>query len=135
MGWTASATSIRDRAARCRPGPRHWTRSSDDQAPSRRTSSGSGKQVDIQGIIATEGDADRRVAYLTKYLAKSFAETFADEDELTRRQRVHLRRLHEEVRLAAVLVAVLELAAVRRAARGRAAGMVPGSCPAKAHDA
>ena len=34
-----------------------------------------GRQVDLQGIIATEGDADRRVAYLTKYLTKSIADS------------------------------------------------------------
>ena len=39
----------------------------------RCTCCGSGSSYDLQGIVATEGDADRRVAYLTKYLAKGFA--------------------------------------------------------------
>ena len=57
-----------------------------------------GRQLDVQGILATEGDADRRVAYLTKYLAKSFGDAYASEEDATRRQRAHLHRLHEEVR-------------------------------------
>ena len=57
-----------------------------------------GRQLDLQGILATEDDADRRVAYLTKYLAKDFGQAFADDEELTPRQRRHLERLHEQVR-------------------------------------
>lgn len=33
-----------------------------------------GAQLDLQGIMATSSEADRRVGYLTKYLTKSVAE-------------------------------------------------------------
>lgn len=36
-----------------------------------------GKQHDIQGIIASTGQADRRVGYLTKYLGKSMRDPWA----------------------------------------------------------
>lgn len=39
-----------------------------------------GQQVDIKGIIAGTPDADRAVRYLTKYLTKAVAETYADDD-------------------------------------------------------
>ena len=90
-----------------------------------------GKQLDMQGIIATEGDADRRVAYLTKYLAKSFGEAFGDQaDAVDSASRPILLGCTDEVRWLAVLAAVLELAAVRRSARRRpsrdGSGCVPG---------
>ena len=36
-----------------------------------------GAQVDIDGIIAPSADADRAIRYLTKYLTKSVADTYA----------------------------------------------------------
>ena len=81
-----------------------------------------GKQMDLQGIVATEGDADRRVAYLTKYLAKGFAEAFADEDERLEAAAGSSAAVARGGPLVAVLAAVLELAAVRRPARGCASG-------------
>jgi hypothetical protein len=93
-----------------------------------------GRQLDIQGIIASEGDADRRVVYLTKYLSKSFGSTLAEPDNLTDRQRQHLDRLHQEVR---------SLPCTSRCANwlrfgvqpvDASAGMLPGECPAKGHD-
>jgi hypothetical protein len=40
-----------------------------------------GSQLDMAGIIAPSEDADRAIRYLTKYLSKSIASTFADPDE------------------------------------------------------
>ena len=94
-----------------------------------------GTQYDLQGIVATEGDADRRVAYLTKYLAKGFAEAYAQEDSATRRQRAHLRRLHEEVRWLPCSSRCWNWLRYGVQPEGARRGMVPGSCPAKAHDA
>jgi replication initiator protein RepSA len=93
-----------------------------------------GRQLDIQGIIASEGDADRRVAYLTKYLAKSFGEAIGDADGLSRRQRVHLDRLHEEVRFLPCWPRCWNWLRFGIQPQGAEAGMTPGSCPAKAHD-
>ena len=93
-----------------------------------------GRQMDVQGILATDGDADRRVAYLTKYLAKSFGDTYADEEDATRRQRVHLRRLHEEVRWLPCSPACWNWLRFGVQPKDAREGMRPGSCPLKAHD-
>ena len=92
-----------------------------------------GKQLDMQGIIASEGDADRRVAYLTKYLAKSFGEGFGG-DELTRRQQRHLDRLHSEVRLLPCSPCCWNWLRFGIQPKDAGPAMAPGSCPDKAHD-
>ena len=38
-----------------------------------------GTQLDAKGLIARSEDADRAVRYLTKYLAKNIADTYADD--------------------------------------------------------
>ena len=94
-----------------------------------------GRQLDIQGIIASEGDADRRVAYLTKYLAKSFGEALGDsEEDISRRQRRHLNRLHAEVRQQPCSPRCWNWLRFGIQPQGAASGMSPGACPAKAHD-
>ncbi|MFC5175594.1 replication initiator [Nocardioides taihuensis] len=94
-----------------------------------------GEQLDIQGIIASEGDADRRVAYLTKYLAKSIAGSYGSSDELTRRQRVHRRRLHDEVRLLPCSPRCSNWLRFGIQPDRAQPGMTPGKCPFKGHDA
>lgn len=93
-----------------------------------------GRQLDIQGIIAAEGDADRRVAYLTKYLSKSFGRSFGEPDDLSRRQRAHLRRLHEEVRFLPCSPRCWNWLRFGVQPQKAEAGMAPGTCPMKAHD-
>jgi hypothetical protein len=93
-----------------------------------------GSQLDVQGIIATETDADRRVAYLTKYLAKDFGEAFGDETELMPRQRRHLDRLHGEVRFLPCSTRCSNWLRYGIQPEGAAPGMEPGACSAKAHD-
>ena len=56
-----------------------------------------GEQVDSQWFIPGSTRTDRRIGYLCKYLTKSIAEAY-DPDEMSPRQRTHLRRLHAEVR-------------------------------------
>ena len=92
-----------------------------------------GRQLDIQGIIAAEGDADRRVAYLTKYLAKSFGASFGEPQELSRRQRGHLRRLHDEVRFLPCSPRCSNWLRFGIQPQGAGPDMAPGACPAKAH--
>lgn len=93
-----------------------------------------GRELDIQGIIAAEGDADRRVAYLTKYLAKSFGSSFGDPEELSRRQHAHLRRLHEEVRFLPCSPRCSNWLRFGVQPHNPSAGLRPGECPSKAHD-
>lgn len=93
-----------------------------------------GKQLDMQGIIASEGDADRRVAYLTKYLTKAIADTYGQPDELSRAQQRHMRRLHEQVRVLPCSPRCWNWLFYGVQPLDAAAGMVPGQCPSKAHD-
>jgi hypothetical protein len=57
-----------------------------------------GRQVDTAGIIAPSPDADRAIRYLTKYLAKSVADTYLDPDQTDAEYAAHVDRLHAELR-------------------------------------
>lgn len=92
-----------------------------------------GKQLDMQGIIATEGDADRRVAYLTKYLAKSFTEVLGDSDELTNRQRAHVRRLAAELKYLPCAPRCWNWLRFGVQPDMATPDATPGECPGKAH--
>jgi hypothetical protein len=95
-----------------------------------------GRQMNLQGIIATEGDADRRVGYLTKYLAKTFGDAFTnDESGLTRRQARHVDRLLEQLRWLPCSPRCWNWLAYGVQPEAAEAGMTAGSCPSKAHDA
>ena len=77
-GGTTSGMSTARPASPCPRGKKRWTSSM--TIPRRRPCTlRLGRQIDIQGIIADENDADRRVAYLTKYLAKSFGDALGDD--------------------------------------------------------
>jgi hypothetical protein len=93
-----------------------------------------GKQLDMQGIIATEGDADRRVAYLTKYLTKAISATYGEPEELSRSQRRHMRKLHEQVEVLPCSPRCWNWLFYGVQPLEAGAGMVPGQCPSKAHD-
>jgi hypothetical protein len=87
----------------------------------------------LQGIIAAEGDADRRIAYLTTYLAKSFGEAYTEHAELTWRQQRHADRLHEEGR--SLPCAPRRTNWLRYGIQPALAheGQRPGECSSKAH--
>jgi hypothetical protein len=94
-----------------------------------------GTQLDVQGILATDGDADRRVAYLTKYLSKSFGIALGEAGDLTRRQRGHLMRLHHEVRFLPCSPRCTNWLRFGIQPLHATDGLLPGACPSKAHDA
>src|SRR5699024_2967295 len=93
-----------------------------------------GSQMDLQGIIASEGDADRRIGYLTKYLAKSFSHAYASDDDATARQRKHLERLHREVRGLPCSPRCANWLTYGIQPQHPGPGMTPGQCSQKAHD-
>ena len=93
-----------------------------------------GKQLDIQGIIATSGQADRRVGYLTKYLGKSMRDPMGDIEEMSPHRRAHLDRLHEEVRYLPCTPKCANWLRYGVQPQDTRPGMVPGGCPNKAHD-
>ena len=91
-----------------------------------------GRQLDIQGIIATEGDADRRVAYLTKYLAKAISDTYGG-DDVTAAQLRHMEKLHDQARLLPCSPRCWNWLRYGVQPQAAAEGMTPGQCPGKAH--
>ncbi|WP_210414757.1 replication initiator [Microlunatus elymi] len=95
-----------------------------------------GSQVDMAGIIAPSEDADRAIRYLTKYLAKSIADTYVDNDAavVDLDYESHVDRLHQEL---------LYLPCSERCAnwlrfgvqpKNAGPGLRPGACVSKAHD-
>ena len=92
-----------------------------------------GKQLDIQGIIATEGDADRKVAYLTKYLTKSISGTYGEDDEITPAQARHMARLQEQIDVLPCSPRCWNWLRYGVQPLGATDGMTPGRCPGKAH--
>ncbi|MCW2542046.1 MAG: hypothetical protein JWN95_3771 [Frankiales bacterium] len=93
-----------------------------------------GQQTDIQGIIAPSPDADRTIRYLTKYLAKSVADTYDTTDEPTPARAQHLRRLHHEVRYIPCSPRCANWLRHGIQPDQPRPGLQPGHCPSKAHD-
>ena len=93
-----------------------------------------GKQMDLQGIIATEGDADRRVVYLTKYLTKAISGTYGEPDELTRAQVRHMSRIQEQVEILPCSPGCWNWLRYGVQPKDAVEGAVPGLCPMRAHD-
>jgi len=93
-----------------------------------------GAQLDYQGIIAdSEDKVGKAIGYLTKYLAKSIADTY-DEDSITPAQARHLDRLHHAVRWLPCSPGCHNWLRFGVSPLGAEAGMQPGWCPSKAHD-
>jgi hypothetical protein len=94
-----------------------------------------GKQIDYQGILATDEDkVGKAVAYLTKYVTKDVSSTYGDPDEMTPRQLAHLERLHAHVKVLPCSPACANW--LRYGVQPKNAGpeLTPGRCDAKAHD-
>lgn len=94
-----------------------------------------GRQFDVQGIIAANGQADRRIGYLTKYLGKSMRDPMGDIEEMSPRRRAHLDRLHEEVRYLPCTPKCANWLRYGVQPKETRSGLVPGTCPNKAHGA
>ncbi|MCW3157921.1 replication initiator [Micropruina sonneratiae] len=90
-----------------------------------------GSQLDAQGIVRGQPDADRAIRYLTKYLTKDVVGTNDDDQEA--RRRAHIDRLHLELRY----LPCSERCAnwLRYGIQPKHAGphLAPGFCNGKAH--
>jgi len=94
-----------------------------------------GRQLDYQGIIASaEDQVGKAIGYLTKYLVKDVGDTYGEPDEITPAQARHLTTLHEHVRWLPCSPACWNWLRFGVQPKNAEAGMVPGQCPAKAHD-
>lgn len=93
-----------------------------------------GRQVDVKGLIAGTPDTDRAVRYLTKYLTKALAETFAGDDHVDSAYERHIDRLHREVRYLPCSPDCANWLRFGVQPRKVGPGLTPGRCPSKAHD-
>jgi hypothetical protein len=93
-----------------------------------------GQQLDVQGIIAPSPAADRTVRYLTKYLTKAVAGTYADPDEPDPAYEAHVDRLHREVRWLPCSPGCANWLRYGVQPEGAGPGLIPGQCASKAHD-
>jgi len=91
-----------------------------------------GEQIDSQWFIPGSTRTDRRIGYLCKYLTKSIAEVY-DPDEMSPRQRRHLRRLHAEVRWLPCSPECPNWLRYAITPKDAEPGMQPGHCPRPAH--
>ncbi|MGH3356612.1 MAG: replication initiator [Nocardioidaceae bacterium] len=92
-----------------------------------------GVQTDMQGLIGGTKACDRRVGYLTKYLTKSIADTYGDDDQLSEARRQHVERLHEETRWLPCSEHCANWLRYGIQPRDPEPGLIPGECDGKAH--
>jgi hypothetical protein len=92
-----------------------------------------GKQTDYQGLLGGTRDSERRIGYLTKYLTKSIADTYGDDDETSARQKAHIDRLHQEVRWLPCTPRCANWLRFGIQPADAEPGLVPGECDHKAH--
>lgn len=94
---------------------------------------GFGKQLDIQGLLGGTPDADRSVRYLTKYLTKSIAETYTNEDTFDSAYEEHITRLHEQVKILPCSPTCSNWLRYGIQPKNAGPGLIPGTCPSAAH--
>jgi hypothetical protein len=94
-----------------------------------------GKQIDYQGILATDEDkVGKAVAYLTKYVTKDVSSTYGAPDDMTPRQLAHLERLHAQVKVLPCSPTCANWLRYGVQPKDAHAELVPGDCRRKAHD-
>jgi hypothetical protein len=93
-----------------------------------------GVQQDMAGIDAGTEKADRVIRYLTKYLAKSIADTYTDPDGTDPAYEAHIDRLHEQVRWLPCTPRCANWLRYGIQPKGAGPGLIPGRCAGKAHD-
>jgi hypothetical protein len=92
-----------------------------------------GEQTDSQGLLPGTKTCDKRIAYLTKYLTKSIADTYGDEDTTTPAQKAHIDRLHAEVRWLPCTPRCANWLRFGIQPDEAEPGLVPGECDHKMH--
>jgi hypothetical protein len=93
-----------------------------------------GRQVDVKGVLGGSKDSERAVRYLTKYLTKSVACTYTDEDAPDADYEAHIDRLHDEIRWLPCTPECANWLRYGVQPKSPGPGLVPGHCASKAHD-
>jgi hypothetical protein len=92
-----------------------------------------GKQTDYQGLLRGTPETEGRIGYVCKYLTKSIADTYGDEDDVSARRKAHIERLHEEVRWLPCTPRCANWLRFGIQPDGAEPGLMPGECDHKAH--
>ena len=97
-----------------------------------------GKQTDYQGLLGGSRDSEYRIGYLCKYLTKSIADTYGDDNDQTNtrqaaRQKAHLDRIHDEARWLPCTERCANWLRFGIQPDSAEPGLVPGQCDHKAH--
>ena len=93
-----------------------------------------GTQVDIKGLLGGTPDSDRAVRYLCKYLTKDIASTYTDDETPDAAYEAHIDRLHHETRWLPCSPNCSNWLRYGIEPADPGPGLIPGRCPAKAHD-
>lgn len=93
-----------------------------------------GTQLDMQGVLAGSPDAERRIGYLCKYLAKDIAGGYDDPDDESPARRRHLDRLANEVARLPCSPTCANWLRYGINPRHPREQTTPGRCPGKAHE-
>jgi hypothetical protein len=96
-----------------------------------------GKQTDYQGLLGGSRDSEYRIGYLCKYLTKSIADTYGDNDDTSTRQaarqQAHLDRIHDEARWLPCTERCANWLRFGIQPDHAEPGLIPGECEHKAH--
>ncbi len=91
-----------------------------------------GRQLDIQGLLGGSTESDRAVRYLTKYLTKAVAETYAVGADPA--YEAHIDRLHRHVRWLPCSPECANWLRYGVQPKNPGPGLAPGRCPSRSHD-
>ncbi|MDN5795881.1 MAG: replication initiation protein [Intrasporangium sp.] len=90
---------------------------------------GFGRQLDIQGLLGGTPDADRSVRYLTK----SIADTYTQDDVYDSTYDAHISRLHDQVKILPCSPTCSNWLRYGIQPKDAGPGLVPGTCSSNAH--
>lgn len=92
-----------------------------------------GQQLDIKGLVGGSQETGKAVGYLCKYLTKSIAETYADDDWPDPAYESHIRRLHRELRWLPCSEKCANWLRYGVQPKDPTPGLAPGQCDCDAH--
>lgn len=92
-----------------------------------------GRQIDVQGIVRGQPEADRAIRYLVKYLTKDLASTYCPEG-VDAAYEAHIDRLHAELRFLPCSEACANWLRYGVQPKDAGPGLAPGRCSKRAHE-
>lgn len=90
-----------------------------------------GSQLDVQGLVRGQPEADRAIRYLTKYITKDVAGSYDNNEDV--RHKAHVDRLHRELRYLPCSERCANWLRYGIQPKQAGPGLAPGFCGGKAH--